>query len=178
MTVKGNSRLYFNVRSANTTETDLYKRLIPYRADHYVRLLGYRAEYVAGTVTFSTTATWEADCILATVPNEWGDWTLNQPSVDGLLTPPDGVLIDSWRFSGGIGRISTNGGYVVPKMARSEPVICDLAVPGVFIATRRTAGLNQRFGIMGYIDYEWVRGNPGEMAAVNMHWSAQGEPVQ
>ena len=176
--IKGTSRRSFRINTHSITDVDLNHTILPLRADHYARVLGYRIELILDDVTYSTTATWHVDLVLSTVPFDedvWGSWSLdNLPSAGA---PPVSPMLDVYRFHGGEGRIVTSGGYLVVLEARSEPVVCDVAVPAIYMVSRRLTGVNQTYGVAGYVDYEWVKASPGDMAAINLAWAVKGLPL-
>jgi len=170
------SRRYFRpIQQGGATE-ELESTLIPRRADHYVNLVGYHLEPVIDSITFSTTATWLIDIVLVPVQQDWGDWSLDN-GLPGVDAPPLTQLIDSWRVDGGVGRVVTEGGYLIPRHFTNPVTYCDIAVPSVHLSARRLEGLTQTYGIQGWLDYRWVKGSPAEMAAVNLAWSIQGVPL-
>jgi len=172
--IPGTSRLWFNRNTFSQSTVDIDHVLIAPRADHYIQLLGYRIELLIDAITYSTTTTYGMDIVLSTVsPADWGAWTLDAVA---SLTPPPASIVDGWRFEGGVGRVVTQGGYIIPTMARTQPYVCDLALPALRVVGRRFLGLSQALQFAGYIDYKWLKGTPAEMSAVNLAWNIQGPP--
>jgi len=169
-------RRYFREVNQTSTADEINTPLIPRRADHYLQLLAYHLEPVIDDISYSTTATWAMDVILIPIDQALTDWTLDNGTV-GVDAPSVTKLIDSWRWAGGEGHIVTQGGYLIPQMLTQGVTYCDLAVPAAFLKARRWQGPNQTFGVMGWLDYRWVKASPGDMAALNLQWRIQGNPA-
>lgn len=175
MAIRGNSRRYFRAITVSATEIKVGRTIVPVRADHYVRLLGYRVVPIIDDITYSTTAVWDIDAVLSPIREGWQDWTLDNAGPPPVDAPPFTNLIDSWRWSFE-SKVVTTGANMIIRTIQEPPVYCDLALPAVFLAGRRWGGADQTYGLMGWVDFEWVKGTSAEMAAVNLAWSKQGVP--
>lgn len=166
-------RRYFKHLQESSTIRELYFQVLPPRPDHVVRLLGYRLEVIISEITYSTTATWRIDVVLSAQRVVQTGWSLDSAVLG--TTPYQGQTIDAWRMDGGTGRIQVEGAYLINANSsnRVPPVVTDILVPGITMNSRRLAGLDQIYGLSGYIDFEWKKANEALLAAVNLAWNTQ-----
>lgn len=161
------NRRYFNFFQAVNTNLEQFSTVIAPRPDHVVRLRGYRLEIAVQAITYSTTATWSFDYGLLTTGVDLGNWTLAGETL------PSGVVIDVHRFDGGVGRVVTEGGYLIKHVEVLGPVYTDIEVPSIFAQARRTEGLDQTWTMHGWVDFDWVKADLAKLAAVNLAWNVQ-----